>query len=94
MTYRSFLFSRRVFRWSFLGYFEGADDLLHSLSLEPTASRRTILLFMDSTRQSAATRVLARGGSSWSRYMLSEMIERFGYESQFWGQVLRSSYHP
>jgi hypothetical protein len=36
-------------------------------AMESTASRRTIQLLMSSTRQSAATRVLARGGSSCSR---------------------------
>ena len=41
---------------------QGADQ-----TIEPTASRRTIQLFVSSTRQSAATRATARGGSSWSR---------------------------
>jgi hypothetical protein len=36
-------------------------------AMEPTASRRTIQFHMSSTRQSAATRALARGSSSWSR---------------------------
>ena len=36
-------------------------------AMEPTTSRRTILLYMGSTRQSAATRALARRSSSWFR---------------------------
>ena len=36
-------------------------------SMEPTASRRTIQLYMSSTRPSAAKRALARGSSSWFR---------------------------
>jgi hypothetical protein len=36
-------------------------------AMESTASRRTIQLSMSSVRQPAATRALARGGSSFSR---------------------------
>jgi hypothetical protein len=39
MTYKTFLFSRRVFRWSFLTYFSPRVDFSHSLSLKPTAGR-------------------------------------------------------
>ena len=33
MTYKSFLFSRRVFRWSFLTYFSPRVDFSHSLAI-------------------------------------------------------------
>jgi hypothetical protein len=36
MTYKSFLFSRRVFRWSFLTYFSPRVDFSHSLAMEST----------------------------------------------------------
>src|SRR6266403_2998978 len=37
MTYKSFLFFRRVFRWSISTYFSNADDFSHSLTMKPTA---------------------------------------------------------
>jgi hypothetical protein len=38
MTYKSFLFFRRVFRWSIWTYFCNANDLSHSLALQQTAA--------------------------------------------------------
>jgi hypothetical protein len=37
MTYESFLFFRRVFRWSIWNYFCNANDFSHSLALQRTA---------------------------------------------------------
>jgi hypothetical protein len=60
MTYKSFLFFRRVFRWSIYTYFCNANDFSHSLSMQLTPGRRTIQFHVTKTVQPAAMLGLAR----------------------------------
>jgi hypothetical protein len=67
MTYKLFLFSLRVFRWSFLAHSESRADFSHSLALERTADRRENLLSMTSTPKIEAKRAVVSGRSAYSR---------------------------
>jgi Protein of unknown function with HXXEE motif len=49
MTYKLFLFSLRMFRWSVLAYFAQRGDLSHSLAMQRTAGRSAFSLSMTST---------------------------------------------
>jgi hypothetical protein len=44
MTYKSFLFFGRVFRWSFLTDFVRCQDFSHGLAMQRTASQPAIYL--------------------------------------------------
>jgi hypothetical protein len=67
MTYKSFLFSGRVFRWSSLAHFALGGDLSHSLSLEPTAGRPMRKFNFMKQVSEFAVLAAASGGSSCSR---------------------------
>ncbi len=62
MTYKSFLFLRRVFRWSFLGHFERHGDFSHSLGMHPTAGRSDVSVYFMKTRPLQFTLAAASGG--------------------------------
>ena len=62
MTYNSFLFFERVFRWSFLTYSVRRNDFSHSLTMQPTAGRRDASLYLMKTHSLQFTLASASGG--------------------------------
>jgi len=62
MTHKSFLFSLRVFRWSISAYFVSRGDFSHSLTMQPTAGRRTVSLEFMKTSSVFFTRLPASRG--------------------------------